>query len=461
MSKDEKREARNEKREDNLRGEGAQFSSPDSRLTAALATLGCKTNQFESAAMRESLERAGYRVVPFAAGAELVVVNTCTVTSATDAQSRNLVRRARRLNPACRVVVTGCYAQIDPQALVDLPGVSLVIGNEEKRILADLLGDSRREIRLQVGDISAATGAGIPVLAAFAERSRAFVQIQNGCDACCSYCIIPHARGPSRSASPEQVLNQLRQLAAQEVAEIVLTGIHVGAYGLDLQPQSGLLELLLRIEAETPVSRLRLGSIEPTEIDHQLISHLAASKVLCPHLHIPLQSGDDAVLSHMRRPYGREEFRALIERVATLIPEAAVGLDVIAGFPGETEGEFENTVRLIEELPISHLHVFPFSKRPGTAAAAMPGQLPGDVKKARAERLRLLGAEKLAAFAARFVGRELEVVVEGGGKGGWLKGLTRNYLEVRFEGPAELVGRCATVRVVAAASGILSGTLAG
>lgn len=431
------------------------------RPTVAFATLGCKTNQFESAAMRESLEVAGYRVVPFAAGAELVVVNTCTVTSATDAQSRNLVRRARRLNPACRVMVTGCYAQIDPQALADLPGVSLVIGNEEKRALTGLLSELRQEPRVQVADIGAATVAGIPVLANFSGRCRAFVQIQNGCDACCSYCIIPHARGPSRSALPEQVLKQLRQLAAQAAAEIVLTGIHIGAYGLDLQPRTSLLELLRRIEAETGVRRLRLGSIEPTEIDVALINHLATSQCICPHLHIPLQSGDDAVLDRMRRPYDRDGFRTLITDIHAAMPEAAIGLDVIAGFPGETEAAFENTLSLVKELPVSHLHVFPFSKRSGTAAAAMPGHLPGDVKKVRAERLRLLGAKKLAAFAARFVGRELEVVVEGGGKGGLLKGLTGNYIEVRFEGGRELVGRCATVRTVAAEGGVLSGKLAG
>lgn len=430
------------------------------RSTVAFATLGCKTNQFESAAMREQLERAGYRVVAFAAGADLVIVNTCTVTSATDAQSRNLVRRARRLNPACRVVVTGCYAQIDPRALVDLPGVSLVIGNEEKR---DLLGHLQNAANqpVAVADIRTETSAHIPVLASFAERSRAFVQIQNGCDAFCSYCIIPHARGPSRSAPPEQVVAQVRQLTGRNVPEIVLTGIHVGNYGLDLHPRTNLLELLKRLEGETGICRLRLGSIEPTEIDAILIAHLAASKIICPHLHIPLQAGDDAVLARMHRPYGREDFRALVERIITAMPEAAIGLDVIAGFPGETEDEFENTVRLIAELPVSHLHVFPFSKRPGTAAAAMPGHLPGDVKKARAERLRRLGAEKLAAFAARFVGRELEVVVEGGGKGGRLKGLTRNYLEVRFAGPSDLVGKCAAVRVAAAEGVVLGGELVG
>ena len=410
--------------------------------------------------MREQLEQAGYRVVPFAAGADLVIVNTCTVTAATDAQSRNLTRRARRFNPACRIVVTGCYAQVDPQAMADLPGVDLILGNEEKRDLLALLRSTDKR-RIMVADIREAKTATIPVLASRAERSRAFVQIQNGCDSFCSYCIIPHARGPSRSAPPEQVVEQLRQLVAQGVPEIVLTGIHVGNYGIDLQPRTSLLALLQRIEAETPVKRLRLGSIEPTEVDEALIAHLATSRVLCPHLHIPLQSGDDAVLARMRRPYDSAAFRALIERIHAAMPEAAIGLDVITGFPGETEDEFINTVQLIEQLPVSHLHVFPYSRRPGTAAAAMPGHLPGDIKRARAERLRLLGEQKLVAFASRFVGRELEIAVEGGGKGGMLKGLTGNYLEVHFSGGRELVGHRAVVKVGGAQSGVLSGELVG
>jgi threonylcarbamoyladenosine tRNA methylthiotransferase MtaB len=286
------------------------------------------------------------------------------------------------------------------------------------------------------------------------------VQIQNGCDACCSYCIIPHARGPSRSAPPEQVIAQVRQLVARDVPEIVLTGILVGAYGLDLRPPGSLLRLLQDLEAQTAVRRLRLGSIEPTELAPALIAHLATSTVVCPHLHIPLQAGDDAVLQRMRRPYSGEAFCALVTEIRAALPEAAIGIDVIAGFPGESEAEFENTLRLIEDLPVTHLHVFPFSRRPGTAAASVPGHLPGNVKKARAERLRLLGAAKLAAFAVGFVGRELEVVVEGGGKSGPLKGLTRNYLEVRFAGPVELVGRCASVRIMAAVNGVLQGELA-
>jgi threonylcarbamoyladenosine tRNA methylthiotransferase MtaB len=428
--------------------------------TVAFATLGCKTNQFESAAMEERLQAAGYRVVPFEAGADLVIVNTCTVTAATDAQSRNLIRRARRLNGASRVVVTGCYAQVDPQALLAIPGVSLVLGNEEKRDLLDLLEKGELTPTAKVSDIRRAEEAAVLPLSSFAERSRAFVQIQNGCDAFCSYCIIPYARGRSRSVRPDEVVAQVRELIAAGYPEIVLTGIHIGGYGADLAHPLTLVELVRRLTAETGVQRLRLGSIEPTEISDPLIETVASSPELCPHFHIPLQAGDDRVLERMNRHYTTAFFAELVRRLRERLPESAIGLDVITGFPGETEVEFANTCRLIEALPVTHLHVFPFSRRPGTPAATMPGQLQGDVLKARAAVLRSLGEAKLRAFAAGFVGRTLEVVVEAGGSNGLCRGVSRNYLTVRFPAEEELAGRVVSVRISGADAAGLKGVLA-
>jgi threonylcarbamoyladenosine tRNA methylthiotransferase MtaB len=425
--------------------------------TVAFATLGCKTNQFESAAMEERLQAAGYRVVPFEEGADLVIVNTCTVTAATDAQSRNLIRRARRLNDASRVVVTGCYAQIDPQALLAIPGVSLVLGNEEKRDLLDLLEKGDTSPTIQVADIRRVEEATALPLTSFAERSRAFVQIQNGCDAFCSYCIIPYARGRSRSVRPAEVVDQVRELVVAGYPEIVLTGIHIGGYGVDLAPPLTLVDLVRRLTAETGVQRLRLGSIEPTEISDSLIETVASSPELCPHFHIPLQAGDDQVLERMNRHYTTAFFADLVRRIRARLPEAAIGLDVITGFPGESEEEFANTCRLIEALPVTHLHVFPFSRRPGTPAATMPGQLPGDVVKARASVLRSLGEAKLRAFAAGFVGRTLEVVVEAGRFKGLCRGVSRNYLAVRFPAEEELAGRVVTVRITGADAAELKG----
>ncbi|BCA79667.1 tRNA (N(6)-L-threonylcarbamoyladenosine(37)-C(2))-methylthiotransferase MtaB [Desulfuromonas sp. AOP6] len=413
----------------------------------SLTTLGCKTNQFESAAMEEYLRQTGYQVVPFEDGADLVIVNTCTVTSATDAQSRNLVRRARRLNPRCRVVVTGCYAQVDPEALLAIPGVSLVLGNEEKKDFLQWIEKSHAGQAVQVSPIREKTEASVLSTTVFAERSRAFVQIQNGCDAFCSYCIIPYARGRSRSVVPDEVVTQVAGLVEAGYPEIVLTGIHIGGYGNDLVPRQTLTDLVRRLESSTFVHRLRLGSLEPTEISDELIELMAGSSVICPHFHIPLQAGDDQVLQRMNRHYDAAFFRELVQRIHKRLPQAAIGLDVIAGFPGETEEEFANTLALVESLPVSHLHVFPYSRRPGTPAASMAAQVPSAMAKERAARLRALGEEKTRAFARRFVGQTMEIVVEGGGQNGWRKGLTTNYLHVQFRQGDDLPGKALLVRL--------------
>jgi len=418
------------------------------RSTVSFATLGCKTNQFESASMQESMQSSGYQVVPFDEGADLVIVNTCTVTNATDAQSRNLIRRARKLNGACRVVVTGCYAQVDPEALQELPGVTLVIGNEEKQRLLDYLTEDQETTAVVVSDIRQVEKVCLPPLTTFSGRSRAFVQIQNGCDAFCSYCIIPYARGASRSATPDEILQQIDGLVAAGFQEIVLTGIHIGGYGADLDTPMNLNDLVRRIEVETAIRRLRLGSIEPTELTEELLETVASSQVICQHLHIPLQAGNDRVLQRMKRTYSTEFFGQLLERVRDSIPDAAICLDVITGFPGETEEEFESAYNFISRLPLTDLHVFPYSKRPGTPAAGYSDQVPGDVSKARAERLRHLAAEKHSSFAEGFIGEELEIVVESGEKEGLLKGVSRNYLDIRFSGEAALSGQCVMVKPV-------------
>jgi len=427
--------------------------------TVALATLGCKTNQFESAAMQQRLQEAGYTIVDFADGAELVIVNTCTVTAATDSQSRNLIRRAKRLNPTCRVVVTGCYAQVDPTALAALPEVSLVLGNEEKaEFLRHLETDAAGKI--VVTPIREVVAASVPLVSSAAERSRAFVQIQNGCDAFCSYCIIPYARGASRSVPPEQVIEQVRMLFANGYPEVVLTGIHIGGFGLDLQPKSSLTALVEQLLPLPETARLRLGSLEPTEITESLLALFVAQPQLCRHLHIPLQSGCDTVLARMNRHYNTTFFAKLIARIVEQLPEVAIGLDVITGFPGESDAEFAATESFLDALPVSHVHVFPFSRRPGTPAASMPDQLSGDIIKQRAARLRELGARKLQGYAERFVGRTMAVIVEGGGKGRQRRGLTANYLNVTFAGPADLSGQMVEVRLTSVETGELRGELA-
>ncbi len=414
--------------------------------TVSIVTLGCKTNQFESAAISEQLQKAGYQQVDFEEGAELVIVNTCTVTAATDSQSRNLIRRARRMNQQARVVVTGCYAQVDPDSLADLPGVALVVGNEEKKdFLQRLTNIDDGAGQVQVSDIRSIEEAAALPLSSFEQRSRAFVQIQNGCDAFCSYCIIPYARGRSRSVALGDVVKQVENLSAAGYPEVVLTGIHIGNYGQDLSPQLDLLALLKAIKTSNFRGRLRLGSIEPTELPTELLDYIAAADWICPHYHIPLQAGEDQILKAMNRHYTTADFAKLLGNIRRRQPDAAIGLDIITGFPGETDAQFDATCAFLEELPFSHLHVFPFSKRPGTPAAEMPSQLPGNIIKDRAATLREIGDRKLKSFSSRFVGKVLEVVIEGGGQA---KGLSENYLSIRVEASSLKQGDCLSVRVV-------------
>ena len=412
----------------------------------AITTLGCKTNQFESAAMSESLAEAGYESVPFSEVADIYIINTCTVTARSDAESRRLVRRAARLSPASRIVVTGCYAQLAAAELAALPNVSLVMGNSEKRGIVSLLASLDSEARVQVADIGRVTGAEALHLESFAEHTRAFLQVQNGCDSFCSYCIVPFARGRSRSVPLAEVLVGARKSAAAGFMEVVLTGIHLGAYGLDLEPKRSLLELIQGIAADGFVRRLRVGSVEPNELTKDFISFMAASPILCPHLHLPLQSGSAAVLASMGRKYSPELILDLVAGLVAAIPDISIGFDVIAGFPGESEADHAATCKLIAALPIAYLHVFPYSSRPGTAAAAMPAHLQPSVVKRRAEELRRLGERKRLEFAARFSGRDLQVLIQGDGS----SGIARNYLSVKLAGEVATAGEEVVVRITGA-----------
>lgn len=411
----------------------------------AITTLGCKTNQFESAAMSEALVAAGYQSVPFSEVADIYIINTCTVTARSDAESRRLIRRAARLSPSARIVVTGCYAQLASAELAELPNVSLVLGNSEKKGLVSLLESLDSEARVQVADIGRVTAEEGLHLESFSEHTRAFLQVQNGCNSFCSYCIVPYARGRSRSVPLAEVLAGARKSAAAGFREVVLTGIHLGAYGLDLEPEGNLLGLIQSIAADGFVSRLRVGSVEPNELTEKFISFMAASPILCPHLHLPLQSGSAAVLGAMGRKYGPDLILELVARLVAALPDISIGFDVIAGFPGESEADHAATCKLIESLPVAYLHVFPYSARPGTAAAELPGHLHSSVVKRRAEELRTLGERKRLEFAGRFIGRDLQVLIQGDGS----SGMARNYLGVKLAGEAAVPGEEVVVRITA------------
>jgi threonylcarbamoyladenosine tRNA methylthiotransferase MtaB len=423
----------------------------------AITTLGCKTNQFESAAMIEQLQGSGYRIVPFCEEADIYIINSCTVTARTDAETRRLIRRARRKNSSARIVATGCYAQVAPGELERMQELDKVLGNCEKEEIAALLESTGSK----VSDISAVEKSGPLKLTSFAEHTRAFLQTQNGCNSFCAYCIVPYARGRSRSVLPGDVLEGVRSLAANGYQEVVLTGIHLGAYGLELATETSLTELVRKVDHGSLIPRLRIGSIEPNEVDEGLLALMAESKIICPHLHLPLQSGSDAVLKRMGRQYDSLFFRELVARVASLLPDAFIGADLIAGFPGETDAEFEETVKLLEELPLSDLHIFPYSSRPGTRAAGMSGQIPSGLIKERAARLRGIAEFKKREFLRRQTGLKLNVLVQGFNSITQLcNGLSRNYIVVSFPGEGAFINQELDVTILdcegETCSGILS-----
>lgn len=429
-------------------------------MKVAVATLGCKVNQFDSALLAERLRSEGFTVVPFGEGADVCIINTCTVTARTDYQSRQLVRRASKYCPGAGVVVTGCYAQVAPAELAEMPGVAAVVGNAEKDALPGFLDrilDERGKII--VGDIRRCGSMPSVTADVFPGRTRAILKVQDGCDAFCTYCIVPFSRGRSRSLPPPDVLRQAARFAESGYREVVLTGIHLGSYGSDLAPSASLAGLLAGFDDIDGVERVRLSSIEPMEVTPELISRMASSEKLCRHLHVPLQSGDDRILKLMGRNYTGDQFRLLVKGLTEAVPDIAVGVDVMAGFPGEGEEEFRRTAALVEELPIAYLHVFPYSRRPGTPAADFPHQVPEEAKKRRAALLRSLGAKKRASFARRFVGKEVSVLVEGKAdrQTGLMKGFTDNYIPVLIEdGDPGLVNRIVTVRPTGAREGKLS-----
>ncbi|MFW6157150.1 MAG: tRNA (N(6)-L-threonylcarbamoyladenosine(37)-C(2))-methylthiotransferase MtaB [Armatimonadota bacterium] len=438
----------------------------------AIKTFGCKLNQYESEQIREDFETLGFRPVGFDEAADVYVINSCTVTHRTDRDTRRLARQARRRQPECMVIVTGCYVEMQPDAVEDIGVVDLVAKNDHKASLARAAADwlSERGRHLVHARPRPDTGR---LVSNFPDNTRAFVKVQTGCDANCAYCTIRLARGPSRSVPPDVALEQADLLARNGHPEIVLVGIHLGMYGRDVPEAIDLDELVRRLCALESVQRLRLSSIEPMEISDDLVELVCAGGValtagphapcagkVCRHLHVPLQSGCDATLARMGRPYDAAYYRELIERIHRLEPLVGIGADVMVGFPGETEEEFEESFALVEALPVSYLHVFTYSERPGTRAAEMSGQVNHEVRKERTHRLRALSKRKAEKFAAGAAGETLEVVVETpGDEPGTLSGIADNYLRVSFEGPDELRGRLVRVAIDETRGSEVSGTL--
>jgi len=436
------------------------------RPAVAFPTLGCRLNQVESQEMGSLMRARGYRAAAEGERAGIYVVNTCTVTGRADFSDRQLIRRIRREHPDALVVVTGCWAQTDPDAVAALAGVDLVLGNQEKYRLPDLveaalaLRSPRGAPAVHVAPIGEARAVPFAPFARVTGRSRAFVKVQDGCQHRCAFCIVPAARGGSRSQDPKAVLDQVRLLVEAGHGEITLTGVDLGHYGWDLLPRTSLAALLVLL-AEVPGLRwLRLSSVLPAYFTPALIEAVTTLPVVAPHLHIPLQSGSDRVLRLMRRPYNVRMYRTLVERLAGAIPDLGLGGDVIVGHPGEDDEDFAATRDLVRALPFSYLHVFVYSDRKGTEAARRPGRVPPRVAHARGADLRGVVAEKNLAFRRRLLGQTREVLVLDAVDGKGLRaGLTGNYVEVKFPGPPGLARRFVPVTFAACSAEDTLGTL--
>lgn len=407
-----------------------------SSKTVAIHTMGCKANQYDSAAIEGDLSQAGWKLVPFNSEADAYILNTCTVTNKADSEARQLVRKVHRLNPDASIVVTGCYAQTDPESLAEVEGVSFILGNNQKSSILDYLNQVKPLVpEIIVEDLFKEEVVFSSDFTSYSKNTRAFLKIQDGCNQFCSFCVIPYARGKNRSLEPDKILSELRKLKEQKFEEVVLTGIHLGTYGYDLDPKNSLLDLMRRIEEESPVHRVRLSSIDPEEVTDEMIDFLAQSKVFCEYLHIPIQSGEDETLKLMRRRYKSEEFTQLSFRLKDKIPEICIGTDVMVGFPFETEERFEKSCQLIEEAPIDYLHVFPYSAKKGTKAATFKEQISSSVKKERVARLLELSRKKKEKFYLNSIGKKTEIILEENSNekdSAYLRGVSRNYLFVNI-----------------------------
>jgi threonylcarbamoyladenosine tRNA methylthiotransferase MtaB len=416
-----------------------------------IITLGCKVNQFESASLKASLVDLGFKEAGKREEADVTVINTCIVTQKASYQSRQAIRKAIRENPSGSVAAVGCYGQVFPDELSQIKGLNLIAGNRVKErlplILKEMAGAGQQRLVSEEFGVYEKFQC-LPVKGVLG-RTRAFLKVQDGCESFCTYCIVPFARGPVRSLDPSKVIRMLETLSQEGYKEVVLTGIHLGQYGIDLRKGADLEFLLHRIQREGFPMRLRLSSIEPNEIGEGLIEMMATENGLCRHFHIPLQSGDNGILKRMNRRYTAQAFSRLVEQIRESIPLAAIGVDTMAGFPGEDNQAFQHTLSIIQDLPVSYLHVFPYSPRKGTAAARFSGQVDQKLTKERARKLRKLGQEKRESFYRSCVGEVFSVLTEG-----WVsqdkeqaKGLSDNYLQVTFPSARLSKNRLVTVRI--------------
>lgn len=418
---------------------------------AASFALGCKVNQYESEAIAELFAEKGYDIVGIDEEADVYIINTCTVTNFGDKKSRQLIRKVKRQNKNAVVAVVGCYAQTAPQELMQVEGVNLVIGTKDRAKIVEMVEhyDAARGVENHVSDIMKERVFEPLSIQKLANRTRAYLKIQDGCSQYCSYCIIPYARGPIRSREPQDVIAEVKRLAENGFKEVVLTGIHVASYGKDRRDTS-LLEILRQVHEVAGIERIRFSSIEPNVVTEEFAQAIAGMPKVCDHFHLSLQSGCDKTLKEMNRKYDTEKYRQAAATLRKYLPEVALTTDIIAGFPGETEEDFQASYDFAEEIGFAKIHAFPYSPKRGTPAAARKDQLLNAVKAERSHRLIELSDQMADAFIQKYVGREVEVLFERAIGEGVYEGHTTNYIKVRATAEADLTNRICMTRITKA-----------
>ncbi len=417
------------------------------KKTVSLHTLGCKLNFSETSTIGKEFLKKGYSIVDFDSKADIYVFNTCTVTENAEKECRQLVRRALRNNPDAFVIVTGCYAQLRPEEIAKIDGVDAVLGSNEKFNIFSILNDfTKKELScIYVSPLEELNNFGKAHSTDADSRTRAFFKIQDGCDYKCSFCTIPLARGKSRSMNPDDVINEFKSLINEGYKEIILTGVNVGDYGKNYS--TDLYNLLLKLIEVEGDFRIRISSIEPNLLSDEIIDLTASSDKMCKHFHIPLQSGSAEILKLMQRRYTVDDYRNVINKVVDKIPECGIGIDVIVGFPGETEKHFNETYKFLTEIPFSYLHVFTYSERPNTKAISIPDKVEVNERKKRNNMLRILSDKKKRAFYNSLIGSELEVLFESENDNGMIKGFSSNYVRVALPFNEKLINTFAVVKI--------------
>lgn len=398
--------------------------------TVAFCTLGCKVNQYETNAMMQKMIEAGYEVVDFETKADIYIINTCTVTNMADKKSRQMLRRVKEINPEAILVAVGCYAQVAKEKLEQIPEIDLILGINEKNDIVKYVEQASKNTYvsdvlhqtefLDFGDVT------------YTEKTRAVIKVQDGCNQFCSYCIIPYARGRIRSRKPESVIKEIIDVAKEGIKEVVITGIHIASYGKDFNTEYRLIDLLEEIQKVDGIQRIRLGSLEPTLITEEFVTRLKKLSKICDHFHLSLQSGCNETLKRMNRKYTTDQFRHVVELLRNAYPEVHLTTDVIVGFPGETEEEFNKTYEFLKEIKFYKMHVFKYSPRSGTVAAKMPNQIDGNIKEERSNKLIELSDENEKEYNQKYIGKEVEVLLEER-EGEYLKGHTTNYMVVKMK----------------------------